>query len=94
LAVFENELRWSSRVSGEGLGPHGLLTAIKGVTVASTLVTFFFLYQYYDAAISLRRLSGVRLGSGVTFNSLRGAGLLGQCLLEIVLMIPQVWVGV
>ena len=81
-------------MSGEGLGPHGLLTALKGITVGSTLVTFFFLYQYYDAAISLRRLSGVRLGSGVSVRSLRGAGLLYQFVLEIAIMIPQPLPGV
>ena len=53
------------------------------------MVTFGFLYQYYDAAISARRLAGVKLESGVTLNSLRGAGLLNSFVLDFAIMIPQ-----
>ena len=59
LAVAENEVRWLG-------GTQNLSTVMKALVVCSTLLTFFFLYQYYDAAVSLRRLSGVRVGSGVT----------------------------
>ena len=63
--------------------------ALKGLVVGMTLVTFGFLYQYYDAAISARRLAGVKLESGVTLNSLRGAGLLNSFVLDFAIMIPQ-----
>ena len=53
------------------------------------MVTFGFLYQYYDAAVSARRLAGVKLESGVTLNSLRGAGLLNSFMLDFAIMIPQ-----
>ena len=87
IAVMENETRWSA--DSKGKSAQGISTALKGIVVGSTFVTFFFLYQYYDAAISLRRLTGVRLGSGVSMSSLRGAGLFYQCLLEIAMHLPQ-----
>ncbi len=87
IAVMENELRWSAESSGRSF--QATSTVLKGVVVGSTLVTIFFLYQYYDAAISQRRLAGVRLEAGVSFNSLRGAGLLYQFLLEVAVMLPQ-----
>lgn len=92
IAVIENELRWSADSSGRS--SQGLSTALKGVVVGSTLVTFFFLYQYYDAAISQRRLAGVRLEPGVSLNSLRGSGLLHQFLFEVAIMLPQPLPGV
>jgi hypothetical protein len=92
IAVIENELRWGADSSGQS--SQATSTALKGVVVGSTLVTFFFLYQYYDAAVSQRRLAGVRLDAGVSFNSLRGAGLLYQFLFEIAIMLPQPLPGV
>ena len=82
LAVAENEVRWLG-------GTQNMSTVMKALVVCSTLVTFFFLYQYYDAAVSLRRLSGVRVGSGVTLRSLRGAGLLSEFAWELLLLLPQ-----
>ena len=82
LAVAENEVRWLG-------GTQNLSTVMKALVVCSTLLTFFFLYQYYDAAVSLRRLSGVRVGSGVTLRSLRGAGLLSEFAWELLVLLPQ-----
>ena len=92
IAVVENELRWQGELRGGS--SQGLSTALKGLVLGSTLVTFFFLYQYYDAAIALRRLSNVRVGSGVTISSLRGAGLLWDCLFQVAIMLPQPLPGV
>ena len=53
-----------------------------------TLLGLLFLYKYYDSMIAIKRLSGICLQPGVTYSSLRGAGLLSAFAWDVLIMLP------
>jgi len=79
---------WVLEQKEGGSGESGSSAGLKGAALALTLLGLLFLYKYYDSKIALKRLAGVKLAPGVTYSSLRGTGLLGACLLDVLVMLP------
>jgi hypothetical protein len=87
LSIAENETTWQGMQ--HGLSFNMVSEVLKGASVITTFISYYFLFHYYESMINMRRLVGVILPPGVTVSSLRGAGLWHQCILDILLLLPQ-----
>mmetsp|Transcript_32049 Transcript_32049/g.50049 ORF Transcript_32049/g.50049 Transcript_32049/m.50049 type:complete len:454 (-) Transcript_32049:139-1500(-) len=87
IGVIENEIRWKGL--SELWDASGISRLLKIGILVTSIITFTFLYKYYEACINLKRLCGVYLPPGVSIHSLKGAGIFTDFLFDCFLMLPQ-----
>lgn len=85
LSIVENEMLWANKRV-----PNQYTFWLKIVTMSLTLLSIYFLREYYRSLIAIERLRGVPLHhSHVTAANLAACGLYYQAMSDLLCMFPQ-----
>jgi hypothetical protein len=88
LAVVVNETLWYSAVGFETMD-NGITTILKILILSLSVISFYFLYNYYNTLLEIQRMQGIELDAGFSLVSLYESRLLGQFIIDLIVLIPQ-----
>jgi len=83
-----NETLWYSAVGFETMD-NGITTILKILILSLSVISFYFLYNYYNTLLEIQRMQGIELDAGFSLVSLYESRLLGQFIIDLIVLIPQ-----